>query len=75
MKDVHCLLVRSSSAVRRVRRLLLGPGVLGLVLSGLAGLLALRWLSAWLEQGRWRYFGYYCCGFAAVVLLAAWRGW
>jgi undecaprenyl-diphosphatase len=36
------------------------PGIVGMVLSFLAGLLALRWLSNWLEKGRWHLFGYYC---------------
>lgn len=43
------------------------PGLLGMVFAFGAGLLALRWLSAWLEKGRWNYFGMYCLGFAAVV--------
>ncbi len=43
------------------------PGVLGMVFSCAAGLLALRWLSSWLERGRWQYFGYYCIFAAAVV--------
>jgi len=45
------------------------PGLLGLVCSFLAGLLALRWLTRWLDRGRWHYFGYYCLFAAAVVLL------
>ncbi|HZZ39036.1 MAG TPA: undecaprenyl-diphosphate phosphatase [Acidobacteriaceae bacterium] len=36
------------------------PSLLGAVFAFLAGLLALRWLSAWLERGRWHYFGIYC---------------
>ncbi|MGA8531700.1 MAG: undecaprenyl-diphosphate phosphatase [Acidobacteriaceae bacterium] len=36
------------------------PSVLGALFAFLAGLLALRWLSAWLERGRWFYFGIYC---------------
>lgn len=43
------------------------PGVTGMVLSFAAGLLALRWLSRWLEQGRWHFFGIYCLVAAAVV--------
>ncbi len=45
------------------------PGLLGMVGSFAAGLIALRWLSAWLEQGRWRYFGYYCIVFSVMVLV------
>ncbi len=36
------------------------PGLLGMVFSFMAGYLALRWLSSWLESGRWKYFGFYC---------------
>jgi undecaprenyl-diphosphatase len=44
------------------------PGLTGMVLSFAAGLLALRWLSRWLEDGRWQWFGYYCLFAAAGVL-------
>ena len=43
------------------------PSMIGMVAAFIAGLLALRWLSSWLEQGRWSFFGYYCLAFAAVV--------
>jgi undecaprenyl-diphosphatase len=43
------------------------PSVAGAVLAFLAGLLALRWLSRWLEGGRWYLFGIYCLAAAAVV--------
>jgi undecaprenyl-diphosphatase len=45
------------------------PGLLGLVCSFFAGLLALRWLTRWLDRGRWHYFGCYCL-FAALVVLS-----
>jgi len=45
------------------------PGLLGLILSFLAGLVALRWLSRWLEHGRWHFFGAYCLVASAVVLM------
>ena len=45
-----------------------GPGLIGMVLSFAAGMVALRWLSRWLEQGRWYLFGAYCLVAAAVVL-------
>lgn len=54
---------------------LLTPALLGLVFSFLAGLLALRWLSKWLETGRWQWFGLYCLMASAVVLLLAMRGY
>jgi undecaprenyl-diphosphatase len=44
------------------------PGLVGMILSFVAGLLALKWLTNWLEGGRWRFFGYYCLVAAAGVL-------
>jgi len=44
------------------------PGLLGMLLSFLAGLLALKWLTRWLDQGRWHFFGIYCLAAAPVVL-------
>jgi undecaprenyl-diphosphatase len=43
------------------------PGLVGMVFSFLAGLAALRLLSAVLEKGRWSYFGYYCLAFALLI--------
>jgi undecaprenyl-diphosphatase len=45
------------------------PSLVGMGLSFLAGLVALRWLSRWLEHGRWHYFGFYCLVAAALVLV------
>jgi undecaprenyl-diphosphatase len=41
--------------------------LLGMGLSFVTGLLALRWLSNWLARGRWPIFGLYCLVFAAFV--------
>ena len=46
---------------------LIGPGFLGMAFSFGAGLLALRWLSNWLENGRWSFFGGYCLLASFVV--------
>jgi undecaprenyl-diphosphatase len=54
---------------------LVTPGLLGMVFSFLAGLVALKWLSGWLENGRWHYFGYYCFAAAAAVFVLAVRGY
>ena len=43
--------------------------LLGMVFSFLAGLLALQWLSRWLETGRWYLFGIYCL-LASVAVYA-----
>lgn len=46
------------------------PSLLGMVLSFVSGILALRWLSNWLESGRWHLFGVYClCASVAVFLI------
>jgi undecaprenyl-diphosphatase len=42
-------------------------GLLGAVFAFLAGLVALKWLSSWLEEGRWYLFGIYCLLASAVV--------
>jgi undecaprenyl-diphosphatase len=41
--------------------------VAGAVLAFLAGLVALKWLSRWLESGRWYLFGVYCLLAAIAV--------
>ncbi len=43
------------------------PSVLGMLFAFIAGLLALKWLSRWLESGRWYWFGIYCLLAAVVV--------
>ena len=53
----------------------IAPGLLGMVCAFVAGLLALKWLSRWLEQGRWYWFGIYCLAASAVVMLLYLRGW
>ena len=45
------------------------PSLLGMFFAFLAGLLALKWLSAWLERGRWYIFGIYCI-VASIVVFA-----
>jgi undecaprenyl-diphosphatase len=47
------------------------PGIIGMAASFVAGLLALRLLSRWLETGRWRFFGVYCIAFAVFVFALA----
>jgi undecaprenyl-diphosphatase len=51
------------------------PSLLGALFSFFAGLLALRWLSSWLERGRWYYFGIYCLCASVVVFLLHHRGY
>jgi undecaprenyl-diphosphatase len=51
------------------------PAVLGMVFSFVAGLAALKWLTRWLEKGRWQHFGYYCYAAAACVCAMAAMGY
>ena len=70
------------------QRATLGLGAIGLVLAGtlvfsllgavfafLAGLVALKWLSSWLETGRWYLFGVYCLLASAVVFYLHTQGY
>ena len=49
--------------------------LLGAVFAFLAGLVALKWLSSWLETGRWYLFGIYCVLVSAVVFYLHTRGY
>jgi undecaprenyl-diphosphatase len=53
---------------------LLAPGLIGMVASFVAGLIALRLLTRWLAAGKWQYFGAYCLVAAALVAVLAQRG-
>jgi undecaprenyl-diphosphatase len=64
-------LLRSPEAAEARLLDLLLPGLVGMGLAFLSGLVALRLLSAVLERGRWAYFGIYCLAFAGVVFVVA----
>jgi undecaprenyl-diphosphatase len=49
--------------------------LLGMLFSFSAGLAALRWLSSWLENGRWYLFGIYCLLASAAVFALHLRGY
>jgi undecaprenyl-diphosphatase len=51
-----------------------GVSLLGAVFSFTAGLIALKWLSSWLESGRWHWFGIYCLAASAAVFYLHARG-
>jgi undecaprenyl-diphosphatase len=48
--------------------------LLGAVFAFFAGLVALKWLSSWLESGKWHWFGVYCLLASAVVFYLHTRG-
>jgi undecaprenyl-diphosphatase len=45
------------------------PSLIGMACSFLVGLLALKWLSRWLESDRWYIFGIYCLIASVVVFV------
>jgi undecaprenyl-diphosphatase len=47
----------------------IGFSLVGAFFAFLAGLIALKWLSRWLESGRWHYFGIYCLVAAVAVFV------
>jgi len=50
------------------------PSLIGMALSFISGMLALKWLSHWLENGRWYLFGFYCLCASVVILLLRAQG-
>jgi undecaprenyl-diphosphatase len=45
------------------------PSLVAMVFSFISGILALRWLSRWLDRGLWHIFGYYCLAASVVVFI------
>jgi len=64
LKEAHRLSRASSGSYP------FAQGVVGMAFSFIAGYLALKLLSRWLEGGKWRYFGWYCIAASAGVLAA-----
>lgn len=50
------------------------PSLIGMALSFIAGLLALKWLSYWLEGGRWYLFGIYCLIASGIIFFLNCQG-
>jgi undecaprenyl-diphosphatase len=63
LRLVHALHADGSADLTSV----IAPCLLGALFSFLAGLFALKWLSQWLERGRWYLFGIYCLAAACAV--------
>ena len=77
LKEIHRLLEARSALGPQGAQDLAGlflPSLIGMAASFLAGLVALKWLSSWLESGRWQYFGYYCLAASAFVFLLHMKG-
>lgn len=70
LKEVLRLFSHKAAAAEPVHLgAILLPGLIGMVFSFVAGLFALRWLSAWLGNNKWHFFGYYCL---AAALFCFW---
>ena len=50
------------------------PSIMGMALSFISGILALQWLSNWLQRGRWYLFGIYCLCASVVILFLHCQG-
>ena len=68
-REGHRLLGGHEAGMARDTLALLSPSLVGMALSFVAGWLSLKWLSRWLEHGRWHLFGYYCLIAAAAVFV------
>jgi undecaprenyl-diphosphatase len=51
------------------------PSIIGMIFSFISGILALKWLSNWLEAGRWYLFGIYCLCASAVIFFLHYQGY
>ncbi|MGA2144020.1 MAG: undecaprenyl-diphosphate phosphatase [Bryobacteraceae bacterium] len=66
-REVLRLVKASHGGGREALAAAFAPSLLGAALAFLAGLVALKWLSRWLETGRWYLFGIYCLVASAAV--------
>ena len=71
VKDVHAQAALGNTVDLKGSVL---TSLLGAFFAFLAGLVALKWLSSWLESGRWYLFGIYCILASAVVFYLHTRG-
>jgi len=69
VREVLRLLNAHSAALSQTSPLLtlFYPSFVAMVFSFISGILALRWLSRWLDRGLWHVFGYYCLAASIIV--------
>lgn len=72
LRDQHAAGGADSTAITLS---MFGPSLMGMVFAFLAGLVALKWLSGWLEKGRWYLFGIYCLVAATGVFILYTQGY
>lgn len=67
-------LLRAQTSIMTAKNIILKlciPNLIGMSLSFLVGLMALKWLSIWLAKGRWYLFGIYClCASMSILILS-----
>jgi undecaprenyl-diphosphatase len=71
MRLVHSEAIAGTAGLASI----LSMTVLGAVVAFVSGLVALKWLSQWLEAGRWYLFGLYCLVAAAGVAALHYAGY
>jgi undecaprenyl-diphosphatase len=71
-REAHRLIIAQGSGTGVSLASAFTTSVLGMLCAFVAGLVALKWLSSWLESGRWYLFGIYCI-IAAGAVFALWR--
>jgi undecaprenyl-diphosphatase len=71
-REGYRLLGHQGAAIAADTLGMIWPSLIGMILSFAAGWFSLKWLSRWLEHGRWHLFGYYCL-FAAVAVFVIGR--
>ncbi len=71
-REVWRMVKAREMASRAIDFTIFYPSLAGMVFSFISGLLALVWLSNWLEKGKWQIFGFYCI-FASAVVFALHR--
>ena len=70
-KELHRLLQDPAMREQATLLPLLIQSCAGMVLSFMAGMLALKWLSKWLQEGLWKFFGFYCLLAAMMIFLVS----
>jgi undecaprenyl-diphosphatase len=74
LEALRFLKAQHSSALQVSMIGLFLPSIIGMVFSFVSGILALKWLSSWLEGGRWYLFGFYCIGASVVIYILHCQG-
>lgn len=69
VKELHRLIHAHALSAQGPLTPLYTKCIIGMFLSFIAGMLALKWLSKWLQEGYWKFFGFYCLIAAAAIIV------